>query len=91
MKGKDEAITIFEPIGLESEVDRQAQEELRLWNQTLRAFRAQQWDQADVNLLNLQRINPDCELYRVFSGKVADKRRNPPAPGWDGVTVFDEK
>ena len=44
-----------------------------------------------MDLFNLQRMNPDCELYKVFSGKIADKRRNPPAPDWDGVTVFDEK
>ena len=91
VKGKDAAVTIYEPLGLESEVGAQMREELKLWNQTLRAYRAQQWDQADVNLLNLQRMNPDCGLYRNFSERIAQKRRNPPPPGWDGVTAFDEK
>ena len=31
-------------------VDRKAQDELELWDQTLRAYRAQQWDQVEVNL-----------------------------------------
>ena len=91
VKGKNVAVTIYEPIGLETDVGPEVQEELRLWNQTLRAYRAGQWDQADVNLLNLQRMNPDCDLYKVFSGKVTVKRQNPLAPDWDGVTVFDEK
>jgi len=90
VKGKDEAVVIYEPLGLQTET-KNIQEELRLWNQTLRAYRAQQWDQCDVNLLNLGRMNPGCELYRAYAERVAEKRRNPPPPGWDGVTVFDEK
>jgi len=91
VKGKDAAVTVYEPICLESEIDSRMQEEIRLWNQTLRAYRAQQWDQADVHLLNLQRMNPGCALYRKFSEKVTEMRRTPPPPGWDGVTSFDEK
>jgi len=91
VKGKEEAVTIYEPVGLESEVDRKVQDELKLWNQTLRAYRAQQWDQVEVNLINLQRQNPGCELYaRVYPERVTELRRSTPA-GWDGVTAFDEK
>jgi len=91
VKGRDEAITIYEPLGLDAEIERKLLDELKVWNQTLRAYRAQQWDQAEVGLLNLQRMSPECGLYRVYADKVADKRRNPPPSDWDGVTVFDEK
>ena len=60
VKGKDEAITIYEPIGLETHVERKVLDELKLWQQTLRQYRSRQWDQAEVGLLNLQRVNPDC-------------------------------
>jgi len=36
-------------------------------------------------------MNPTCGLYRVYAARLAEKRRDPPPPGWDGVTVFDEK
>jgi len=91
VKGKDEAVTIYQPLGPETGVDREAQQELRLWNQALRHYRAADWDQADVDLLNLQRANPACDLYRRYAEKVADRRRNPPPSGWDGVTAFAEK
>lgn len=91
VKGKDEAVTIYEPLGLEGEVERKALDELKLWNQALRAYRAQQWDQVEVGLLNLQRLNPECALYQVYAEKVTQKRRDPPPPDWDGVSVFDEK
>jgi adenylate cyclase len=91
VKGKDEAVNIYEALGPESALGKTLQDELKVWNQALRAYRSQQWDQADIALLNLQRMSPGCELYRIYAGKVADKRRNPPPQDWDGVTAFDEK
>jgi adenylate cyclase len=91
VKGKDTAVRVFEPIGLESEVDRKTQDEIKLWHQTLRAFRQQQWDQVEVNLINLQRMNPGSELYKLYADDAARYRRNPPPAGWEGVRVFDEK
>jgi len=91
VKGRDEAVGIYEPLGLESEVDRKQLEEVKLWHQTLRAYRAQQWDQVEVSLLNLQRMNPACELYALYGDRVTQLRRNAPPAGWAGVTAFDEK
>jgi len=91
VKGKDTAVRVFEPICLEAELDKKTQDELKLWHQTLRAFRAQQWDQVEVNLINLQRMNPASELYKLYGDDVAKFRREPPPAGWEGVRVFDEK
>ncbi len=91
VKGKDEAVTTYEPIGLEGEIDKKVLDELKLWHQTLRLYRSRHWDQVEVGLLNLQRMNPECALYELYAQKVSEKRRNPPPPEWDGVTVFDEK
>ena len=91
VKGKHEAVAIYEPIGLESDVDAQAHEELRLWSKTLRAYRAQQWDQVDVNLVNLQRMFPGRALYALYADRVAGFCRTPPPEGWDGIIAFDEK
>ena len=91
VKGKDEAVTVYEPLGVEGEVARATLDELKVWNQALRAYRAQQWDQVEVHLLNLQRMSPGCRLYPVYASKVAELRRHPPPANWDGVTVFDEK
>jgi adenylate cyclase len=86
VKGKDEAITIYEPLA--SETDKG---ELPLWEEALRAYRAQEWTVAEAAVLNLQRRNPGCGLYGAFLKKIQEKRLNPPPPDWDGVTAFDEK
>jgi adenylate cyclase len=91
VKGKHEAVAIYEPIGLESEVDAQKREELGLWDQALSAYRAQQWDRAEAGLADLRSANPGCKLYEVYAGKIAGFRRTPPPEGWGGVTTFDEK
>ena len=91
VKGKNEPVTIFEPLCLEAEADKKLKDEIKLWRDTLKAYRQQQWDQVEVGLLNLQRINPECYLYEMYAKRVAQYRKNPPGPNWDGVTTFDEK
>ena len=91
VKGKDEAITIYEPVALESEAGKGVHEELKLWNQTLREYRVQQWDRVEVNIMNLQRMYPGRALYALYADRVAGFRRTSPPAGWDGVTAFDEK
>jgi adenylate cyclase len=91
LKGKDEAITVFEPIGLETEVAHRQREELGLWNRVLLAYRARQWSEAEAGLTELRKAAPDSVLYAVYTERIAAFRRDPPPAGWDGVTAFDEK
>ena len=91
VKGKDEPVAIFEPLGFEGHVSKEKLEELKLWNQTLRAYRAQGWDQADMLLLNLQRMAPDSHLYEVYAERIAHYRKDLPGPDWDGVWKFETK
>jgi len=91
VKGKDTAVAIFEPLGMQGELDKKTLDELKLWNQCLKHYRAQDWDQAELALLNLQRMNPECELYGAYTEFVAEHRKNPPGPGWDGVRKFETK
>ncbi|HET7365578.1 MAG TPA: adenylate/guanylate cyclase domain-containing protein [Burkholderiales bacterium] len=91
LKGKDEAITIYEPLGLAPRLDEQKQEELRIWAQALRAYRSRNWDLAEVNLHNLQRIAPACMLYAMYAERVRNARATPMTADWEPVTVFDEK
>jgi adenylate cyclase len=91
VKGKDEAITVYEPLGMAAALDSAVQEELRIWNQALRAYRSRSWDLAEVNLINLQQLAPGCILYRVYAEQVQRARSTPMTADWQPVTVFDEK
>jgi adenylate cyclase len=91
VKGKDEPVAIFEPLGLEGDLDRQVLEEVKLWHQGLKQYRGQQWEQAELTMLNLTRMNPGSRLYAEFSERIARMRVTPPGAGWDGVTAFKTK
>ncbi len=91
VKGKDEPVTIYEPIGLAIEVDKAAQDELMLWRQALKLYRARDWDMAELQLLNLQKLNAASGLYKLFIGRIALFRSNPPEQGWDGSWKFETK
>ncbi|BBJ00043.1 adenylate/guanylate cyclase domain-containing protein [Ferrigenium kumadai] len=91
VKGKDKPVAIFEPIGLNGEVDRDVLEEIKMFHQALKMYRKQDWEEAELQLYNLQRIYPQCKLYQVYAERVAYFRKNPPAADWDGVFVFETK
>jgi adenylate cyclase len=90
-KGKNQPLAIFEPIGLTGQVSKARIDELALWHQALKLYRAQEWDMAELQLINLQRIYPDVALYRQFAERVAFLRKNPPGPGWDGAWIAQSK
>jgi adenylate cyclase len=90
VKGKAEPIGIYEPLGEEGGVDKAILEELKLWNQALRYYRGQDWDQAEVALLNLSRLAPSY-LYELYGKRIDLYRKQPPGEGWDGVTTFETK
>lgn len=90
-KGTTEPVAIFAPIGPSAAVDKATRDELALWHQILKQYRAQEWDLAELQLLNLQRMYPSTGLYALFLRRIAHLRKNPPGPGWDGTTAFETK
>lgn len=91
VKGKDEPVAIFEPLGQGDEVAEAVRGELKLWQQALRLYRAQDWDGAELQLVNLLQRSPECKLYKVYVERIAHYRANPPGASWDGVTTFETK
>ena len=91
VKGKEEPVAIYEPLGLEGDVGKAVLEEVKLWNQALRSYRAQDWDQAEVALLNLSRMAPERGLYGKYMERVAHLRKAPPEADWKGVWKFETK
>ena len=91
VKGKDVAVAIYWPVGPADRVPADTQTEVKIWGQLLKAYRAQEWDQADVTLLNLTRMNPKKYLYQLYGERIASMRSLPFDPSWDGATNFETK
>ncbi|OHC82367.1 MAG: guanylate cyclase, partial [Sideroxydans sp. RIFOXYD2_FULL_59_7] len=91
VKGKEQPVAIFDPHGLSGAVEQEKLDEIKLFHQALRTYRKQDWDKADLELLSLQNMSPDCKLYRVYAERVTYYRNSPPGENWDGVFTFKTK
>ncbi len=91
VKGKDEPVAIYEPLGPSSELPAASLEQLRRWQQALRLYRARDWDGAELQIYNLLREAPDCRLYALYAERVVALRKNPPGDHWDGTTTYQTK
>ncbi len=90
-KGKREPVAIFEPLGPAERLEPGRSDELALWHQALRLYRGQEWDMAELQLINLQRRYPGNGLYDTFLARIAHFRQEPPGPQWDGTWAFETK
>jgi adenylate cyclase len=90
-KGTTEPVAIFGPIGPSAGLDQSVHDELALWSKALKHYRVQEWDLAELQLINLQRMHPSTALYAMFLQRIGYLRKNPPGAGWDGTTAFETK
>ncbi len=91
VKGKAEPVAIYQPLGLEGAVEQAKLDEIKLWNQALRLYRAQDWDMAELQLINIKKAAADSGLYDEFLERIGHLRKNPPDADWDGVWKFETK
>ncbi len=89
VKGKGQAVSIFEPLCSITEVSEQQLEDIRQFEQMLACYRAQQWDAAQAILQILPA--KDSVLVKLYTERIEEMRTNPPSVEWDGVTTFKTK
>ncbi len=91
VKGKDQAVAIFWPVAPANRVGAETEAELKAWGSFIKAYRAQDWDQCDLLMMNLLRMNAKKYLYHLYSDRIASMRLLPFDLEWDGATNFETK
>lgn len=91
VKGKDQPVAIYEPVGLETQIGGEVREELKAFNKALNLYRDMSWDDAERQLLELQKTFPDKYIYKLYLERINYFRNEPPEPEWDGVFKFTTK
>ena len=91
VKGKDEPVAIYEPIGLSNEISGDRLVLIEQWHDALRFYREREWNKAEQQIYNLLQCQPDCRLYALYAERIAALRENPPDEPWDGVTSYQTK
>lgn len=91
VKGKENPIRIYQPLGIDAEVSAERRHQTLRWSAALEAYRSLQWDLAASILRELSAIDPEDGLFGVYLERIAGMRITPPPAGWDGVKKFDSK
>ncbi|MFQ5982773.1 MAG: CHASE2 domain-containing protein [Woeseiaceae bacterium] len=84
VKGKQEPVAIYEPIGSESDMSAEVDAALEEFTYALQAYRRQDWDAAERSLRKLK-DSEDQLLYNVYLDRIGQFRQEPPPGDWDGV------
>ncbi len=84
VKGKQQPVAIFEPLGRADDVSTQARAQLAGYTSALAAYRARQWDAASSAFETLKQQSDDV-LYNMYLDRIDNFRRSPPPASWDGV------
>lgn len=91
VKGKDKPVTIYQPVGRAEEVPTDVKQKLVLHRDTIKLYRRQEWDQAELQFLNLKKDCKQDMLYQMYLDRIAYFRQNPPGTSWDGVFTYRYK
>ena len=91
VKGKNKPVAIYEPVGVEEDLDEKTLAEIALFGDFLTAFRSQQWGAANGVLDRLNGLSPGLKLYTLYKERIEYYQSNPPPEDWDGVFVFKTK
>lgn len=91
VKGKEDAVNLFELVGRVNEVSNEQIEEIERFKEALGYFYAQQWMEAEHCLTDLCSEYPDSKLYMLYLERVGKYKNSPFNSDWDGVFVLRSK
>lgn len=91
VKGKDVAVAIYEPIGLEGQVDPARIRERDEFHEALELYRSQRWDDAEAAMRRLNSAAHGAKRYATFLERIEFLRAHPPGSDWDGAFTFTTK
>lgn len=91
VKGKREAITIYEPLCLRDRADQAVLDELELYYQALGDYRDRRWNRALAGFTRLGSSTPEYRPYQIYLERLAHFKLAPPDDAWDGTHVWHEK
>ncbi|MFT4630626.1 MAG: adenylate cyclase [Arenicella sp.] len=91
VKGKDEPVTILEPMGLSQNIGAEEMAEKEVYHSALAAFAQQQFEHALATFEQLYRDSDERPLYKLYIERCQHFVEHSPGQDWDGVVTFTTK
>jgi adenylate cyclase len=91
VKGKGQAVSVYEPIGAASEMTPDQEFMIEKQQQALQLYREQNWSMAIRNFQELKEKFPEKYVFELYLERIEQFLETPPGPDWDGVFKFTTK
>jgi adenylate cyclase len=90
VKGKGEAVDIYEPICLKEEASQDLISRVDKHHKGFQAYVEKKWDEAE-KIFNELKETSNKELYELYLSRIEEYKSNPPEEGWDGTHILESK
>lgn len=91
VKGKDQPVRTFEPLGFDGDVDQQTLDILARYTAALALYRAARFSEAKAEFQALAELEPNRMLYKIYLDRIEHYQVEPPPADWDGSYTAKEK
>lgn len=91
VKGKDQPVRTFEPLGFDGDVDQTTLERLGRYHAALALYRERRFAEAKAEFEALAAAEPERKLYQIYLERIDHYQHEPPPPDWDGSYTAKEK
>jgi len=85
VKGKDEPVSIFEPLCKKDELTQDQADEIASFGQAYQLYKQQDWDKAIQKLYAMKARFGEKKLFQVYIERISDLRQQTLPQDWDGV------
>jgi adenylate cyclase len=91
VKGKNEPVTIYEPVGLSERVSGELPKEVVASNTALNYYFAGDFEKAHAAFQALHDAVPERRLFGLYLERIGTLQSQGIGPGWDGVFEHTSK
>jgi adenylate cyclase len=92
VKGKNEAVNVYQPIGLEHEIDEHTKDYLQLHQQGMVSYLTGDWQQAIDTFAQLRSSGLlSIKVYKIYLARLQSLEGTLADEHWDGVFSHSEK
>ena len=85
VKGKKEAVNIFEPVCYREQASAELLTEIDLYHEALALYFTRLWPDAEALFKRLQQQNPATLIYTIYLERIEALKNKNPGADWDGV------
>ncbi|MCO7190140.1 MULTISPECIES: adenylate/guanylate cyclase domain-containing protein [unclassified Pseudoalteromonas] len=91
VKGKNQAVTVYEPICSSDALTPALRIELESHQQAWTLYLSQQWQQALAAFTKLKELSPERKIYALMYERILTLQAQPPGEEWDGSYTHTSK